>query len=786
MLETDPRTPVLVGVGQIVRHWDGKDVAAAPSPLSLQVDAARAALADSGAAAALASVIDSVFVVRANHDSMRSVRHPLGRCANPPATLAAELGLSPTRRVYSVVGGDQPQALVNEAAEAIFAGEVRAALLAGSEATAALKMALRTKARLDWSRTVDGAWEDRGIGPTLLSEYEIANGLGMPTQSYTVFEHALRNRLGLDQTAYVDLMAELLAGFSTVAAQNPYAQFPEARSREFLATESAANYRIADPYLKWHVAQDAVNQGAALILTSVGAAREAGVDPSKWVFLHGYAAAKDRLIVERPDLSRSRAMEAALHGALNMAGKTTADISQFDLYSCFPCAVLIAAEAIGLDWRKTPCTVTGGLPFFGGAGNNYSMHAIATMAERMRASPGAWGLVLANGGFLSKEAAGVYSTTSPDAWRPRHAVVPGDDMQARIDAAPAPRLLSETTEATVEAYTVTWKKGRPSRGYLIASNSRGRILARVRTGHRPTLYSLHEADPVGRRVRIVHENGVNFIAPSHRLCEPAPAGGLPERRFEHVLVRRDGHVLEVTLNRPEAMNALHSAVHFELHEIWDEFEHDPDLWVGVITGAGDRAFCSGNDLKVTARGGDMSMPSSGFAGLCSRFDRTKPVIAAVNGVAMGGGLEIVLACDLAVADSKARFALPEVKVGLYAAAGGVQRLTRQIGRKAAMELILTGRHFGAAEAEDLGVINQQVEDGQAMAAARALAARLLENSPSAIRASKEALNRLEELESLEKAMEANNRIFGRLMRTRDFREGVTAFAEKRKPQWSGS
>nr|WP_245514206.1 enoyl-CoA hydratase-related protein [Camelimonas lactis] len=251
-------------------------------------------------------------------------------------------------------------------------------------------------------------------------------------------------------------------------------------------------------------------------------------------------------------------------------------------------------------------------------------------------------------------------------------------------------------------------------------------------------------------------------------------------------VRRDGHVLEVTLNRPDAMNALHSAVHFELHEIWDEFERDPDLWVGLITGAGDRAFCSGNDLKVTARGGDMSMPPTGFAGLCSRFDRTKPVIAAVNGVAMGGGLEIVLACDLAVADSKARFALPEVKVGLYAAAGGVQRLTRQIGRKAAMELILTGRHFDAAEAEALGIINQQVEDGQAMTAARALAARLLENSPSAIRASKEALNRFEELESLEKAMEANGRIFGRLMRTRDFREGVAAFAEKRKPQWSGS
>ncbi len=233
------------------------------------------------------------------------------------------------------------------------------------------------------------------------------------------------------------------------------------------------------------------------------------------------------------------------------------------------------------------------------------------------------------------------------------------------------------------------------------------------------------------------------------------------------------------------MNALFSEVHFELHEIWDDFDRDPDLWVAIVTGAGDRAFCSGNDLKVTAKGGDMSIPPSGFAGLCSRFDRTKPVIAAVNGVAMGGGFEIVLACDLAVAAASARFALPEVKVGLYAAAGGVQRLTRQIGRKAAMELILTGRHFDAAEARELGVINDVV-DSDAMGAARALAERLLENSPSAIRASKEALNKLENLESLEEAMAANGRIFGRLMRTRDFREGVSAFADKRKPEWSGS
>jgi acetyl-CoA C-acetyltransferase len=780
MADVDPRTPILVGVGQTVRFWDGGDIAAAPSPLSLQIDAARAALADTGSTT-IAGLIDRLVVVRSNLDSIEGTRHPFGRCHNPPGTLARHLALTPSRCIYSVVGGDQPQALVNEAAEAIFAGEAKAVLIAGSEATATMKQARKARLALDWSESIADDCEDRGLGPVLLSDYELANGLGAPTQTYPAFENALRARLGNDPAQHRKLMSDLWETFAAVAAGNRFAQFPEAKTSAFLAEAGKDNYPVADPYLKWHVAQDAVNQGAALILTSVEEARRAGIDPAKWIFLHGYAAAADRPVTERADLSRSRAMAEALEAALSMAGKNACEIALYDLYSCFPCAVLIAAEALGIDWRATPCTVTGGLPFFGGAGNNYSMHAIATMADRLRQAPGEYGLILANGGFLSKEAVGIYSATPVEQWRAQSIGTKG------LPCADAPpRLLATSTEAIIDSYTVTWSKGRPSRGFVIASTDEGRILARARSGHRATLRSLHDADPIGRCVRIAHEKGVNYLEAGNRLDGPADPNGLPERRFEHVIVKRDGHMLEVTLNRPEAMNALHSAVHFELHEIWDQFERDPDLWVAIITGAGDRAFCSGNDLKVTARGGDMAMPSSGFAGLCARFDRTKPVIAAVNGVAMGGGLEIILACDLAVAEEQACFALPEVKVGLYAAAGGVQRLTRQIGRKAAMELILTGRQFGADEAEALGVINRRVATGSAMAEARALAAQLLENSPSAIRASKEALNKLEELEALGDALAANGRIFGKLMRTRDFREGVTAFAEKRKPEWSGS
>lgn len=782
MEHIDPRTPILVGAGQIVRHWDGTDLGHAPSPLRLQVAASKKALEDSGLPEQLRALIDRVVVVRSMLDSVEGAMPPFGRCANPPATLAHELGLTVPSCIYSVVGGDQPQSLVNEAAEALFSGETRAVLLAGSEATSAMKVALKAKLALDWSYTVEEALDDRGLGPRLMSDYERANGLGAPTQTYPAFEQALRARLGLDRAAYDVVMAELWEGFASVAAANPYSQFREHKSREFLVSPSEANYRIADPYLKWHVAQDAVNQGAAVILTTLGAAKQAGISPGKWVFLHGYGAAKDRFVTERHDLSRSVAMEVALNSALVMAGKAPADIAHLDLYSCFPCAVLLAAEALDLDWRVRKCTVTGGLPFFGGAGNNYSMHAIATMVERLRAEPEAFGLVLANGGYLSKEAVGIYSATPVNDWHSR--VDAG--AQNSIDKAHAPQLLAETTEATIDTCTVAWSKGRPSRGYVIASNEKGRILARVRNGHRATLRSLHEDDVIGQRVRITHEKGVNYIEAGSRPYELAMPGGLAARRFEHVIVERHGRVLEVTLNRPQAMNAIHSAVHFELHEIWDEFERDPDLWVGIITGAGDRAFCSGNDLKVTAQSGDMTQPPTGFAGLSARFDRTKPLIAAINGVAMGGGMEIVLACDLAVADAKARFGLPEVKVGWFAASGGVQRLSRQIGRKAAMELILTGRHFDSTQALALGIINQRANDGCALTAARELADKLLENSPLAIRASKEALNKLEEIDGLEEALAANNRITGQLMKTHDFHEGVTAFVEKRKPEWIGS
>jgi len=247
------------------------------------------------------------------------------------------------------------------------------------------------------------------------------------------------------------------------------------------------------------------------------------------------------------------------------------------------------------------------------------------------------------------------------------------------------------------------------------------------------------------------------------------------REFEFITLKQDGHVLEVTINRPASYNALHSAAHFELAEIFDAFEADTQLWAAIITGTGEKAFCSGNDLKVTASGGDMTMPAAGFGGLCARTDREKPVIAAVNGVAMGGGLEIALACDMAIAAPNATFALPEVKVGLFAGAGGLQRLTRQIGEKAAMELILTGRKIDAAEAARLGIVNS-VAQLDVMSAARDLAAQIVASSPTSIRASKRGLNAVDALGDWDKALSLSTGEFATLMQSKDAIDGFRAKA----------
>ena len=250
--------------------------------------------------------------------------------------------------------------------------------------------------------------------------------------------------------------------------------------------------------------------------------------------------------------------------------------------------------------------------------------------------------------------------------------------------------------------------------------------------------------------------------------------------YRFAKVAREGHLTIVTIDRPEQRNALHADAFFELAAIFDDFEADPEQWVAILTGAGDRAFCAGADLK----GGIREMPASGFAGLCTRFALTKPVIAAVNGFALGGGFETALACDVIVAADTSSFGLTEPRVGLAALAGGPQRLVREVGYKRAMGILLTGRRVPAAEGLALGFVNEVVPAGELMAAARRWAEEIGTCSPTSIRATKQmavaaagqgfelAIRGMFELPAVQA-----------MLRSEDLREGPRAFAEKRKPEW---
>lgn len=256
--------------------------------------------------------------------------------------------------------------------------------------------------------------------------------------------------------------------------------------------------------------------------------------------------------------------------------------------------------------------------------------------------------------------------------------------------------------------------------------------------------------------------------------------------YRHCRLDREGAILTITIDRPEVMNALHPEAHFELQRAFDLYAENAELRVAIVTGAGDRAFCVGTDLKALAATGRDEYPPGGFAGITKRFDLWKPVIAAVNGLCLGGGVEILAACDLAIAAEHAEFALPEPLVGLAALGGGaLQRLARQLPMKEAMWLALTAKRIAAAEARRIGLINEVVPRGEALERARALAQDMLACAPLALEASKQVMLQSVAEPDLAAAMKRSYPAAQRMLASEDAREGPRAFAEKRKPRWQG-
>ena len=497
--------PVLVGVGQAVSHWDGASgLEGMPTALGLAEEAALKALADTQAddRTALIEAIDRVAMVRTMEDSIPGLTPPFGRCNNLPRGLSNAIGATPESVVYSDVGGQSPQSLVNELAALIHAGDSECALLAGTENIGAQKAAGKQGLKPDLTVEIEGDMEDRGFGPRMLTRAEAKHGLVKPAYFYGLFENAIAHREGRTLAEHRVAMGALFAKFSEVAAANPYAQFKTARSADFLATPSRENYAFADPFLKWHIAQDAVNQAAAVLIMSEEKADMLGIPAAARIYLHGAGEAGDLHISERPKMDGSWAMEIALTRALEQAGKTADDIELLDLYSCFPCAVFSSAGVLGIDWETDPraLTQTGGLPFFGGPGNNYSLHGIASTVEALRSKPDAHGLVLANGGWMTKEAAGVYSAKRPDQFMPAEAAAKADQPVVLIEAPVAGK---------IETYTVVNGRNGPTHAIIFGRDRRDRRFIASTAQSESLARMTGETAIIGEAVSISTEAEVN-------------------------------------------------------------------------------------------------------------------------------------------------------------------------------------------------------------------------------------------------------------------------------------
>ena len=477
-----PRTPVLVGIAQVEQRE--RDPLRAREPLALMTDATQLAAEDAGSRALLASA-DAVRVIRG-----------LWPYKDPGRAVAARVGASQARSGITPFGGNFVQTALNRSALDIQSGAADVVILTGAECGYSQARARKQGVKPAWSEAPGTPEHQIGQDVPMSHEAERKAGVRQPVQMYPVFENALRHARGETLAQHMLRISRLWAAFSAVAAKNPHAWIREAKSAEEIRTPGPENRMVSFPYPKLMNSNNNVDQGAALILTSVESAERLGVPREKWIFPWAGTDAHDHYYVsERDDLHSSPAIRFAGRRVLELAGATPADLAHVDLYSCFPVAVQVAAREIGLDEAR-PLTVTGGLTFGGGPLNNYVMHGVARMAELLRADRGKLGLCTANGGFLTKHAMVVYSSEPPP--RPfRH-----EDVQALVDATPRREaLLDYAGEATIEGYTVDFAGDAPAIGHAAVRTPDGKR-AWANTQDRELALAMTREEFCGRRVRV--------------------------------------------------------------------------------------------------------------------------------------------------------------------------------------------------------------------------------------------------------------------------------------------
>lgn len=506
-----PNTPVIVAASQCVERLEDHAKPPFSSPIDLASQASYHALRDAGLPA---QSLDTIAVIRTFADATNAWQAPLGRSTNPPASVARRLDATPSHRLYSNAGGTEPVQIMMEMCREIARGAKRAVLLTGAEAIASERFAQRKGLEDDWQEEIEAPLDNREYRQRFASTQELRSGMFLPAHYYALIENRQADDLNHTLAEHQRYMGQMLAPFSEIAARNPFSQHQRAYTVEELALPTTRNYPISLPYTKWLIAQDAVNQGAALVLTSVGYAREMGIDPARWIYIRSHASGADIPLSQRSDPARSNVMDAVLSQTLSRGECTVDELAMLDIYSCFPCAVHAACEALQLPTDGSrPLTVTGGLPYFGGPGNNYTMHALVETAIRMQfLDQSHTAMVTANGGILSKHAAVLLTNATELAahmnWRE-----PDPSLDASV--ADAVSYARQPARGEVLSYTVIVGRNAPDVSVVLARTAEGeRFLASSQDEATAAALRLH--NPIGRHINVTTENDAHsFTLAAH-------------------------------------------------------------------------------------------------------------------------------------------------------------------------------------------------------------------------------------------------------------------------------
>lgn len=482
-------TPCIIGVAQRTYRPDDGD---APEPLAQWEDACHAAAVDCGAGNVLAHIdeLDVIYSIAWQYEDSAE-------------QLAQKINLKPGRRQISGLSGTSPQVFLQKAALNILEGRLDAAMVVGAEALATKKRARKTNRRLDWPQVLkpNAPPYDDPFHPS-----EIAHNVFAAHLTFALLDSARRAKFGLTLEENRYQQAQMMAKMSLIAAQNPHAWFQQPRTAQDIVTVTPDNPMVSYPFSKYSMAMMDVDMAAAVIITSNRKADELGVPQSKRVYLHSSAFAKAPVpIAERDALWYSPALQAACNKALGSAKITMADVDYLDIYSCFPSSVNFTKDALGIDDADSrPLTVTGGLPYFGGPGNNYCTHSVAAMVEKCRSHPQATGLVTGVGMHLTNHVVGIYSARSPIGLKAEHFSTLTVDHNSN-------RIIDEiaTGAAVIAAYTVTHAQGNRSGLAICDLPNRHRCYARVSATE--LLDSMEREEWVGRKVFLESNDTVNLI-----------------------------------------------------------------------------------------------------------------------------------------------------------------------------------------------------------------------------------------------------------------------------------